>query len=507
MDIAPEGVVYVWKTMRCLDFVPPGEIDMKNVQNSAKYDRRRQGLICMEYCDGGSLNNWILKNKISDAILKDIISQVLGTIASIRKKYPHFNHNDLHMDNIFVSSQRGFLIGDFGWSRRAAMGTNPAVNTANGTSTASFWGVGPKTDPRYDIHYFLNELRDWLRSHDFAKYPRTMTFLDKAVPVGYRGSSDLHVGNFRLKYGDPCPGLPTLSSLLKDPYLSGAPVSSPNLQAAKARLRKVGSPAAKKLEPIVLRPKRRVTSPMLRAAMARLKKRNAAPSTNEALLSLSAANFLKLSPKTQARVKALRAAKKNAKGKGKATRATNARATNATKRTETRLENLRPKKNIQIPKEVLKSKKFEDLINKIWRNQGAVTNSYYNARNKARNTAMKQIINRLAAGKTAFSPSPPKAPSPKKTPSPPKAPSPKKTPSPPKAPSPKKTPSPPKAPNFRRSPNSGRVKIQAPKSGRWVYADGPTISVSNLKNIAGRHGISVTGLRSKADIVRKIFGI
>ena len=241
----PGGVVKVYKAWRCVDFVQPADLNMKNVQN-ASYDKSRQGLIAMEYCDGGSLTDWVRKNPLSDSILKRLISQVVETLVEIRKKFPHFSHNDLHMQNIFVSKKRGFLIGDFGWARTRESGTNPAVNSANGTKTASFWGVGPRTDPRYDVHFFLNDLREWIKNHEPSKYPKAVAFLDRSVPPGYRGVADTHVSEWRLKYGDPCPGLATLGTIAKDPFLKGG-FNSANLVAARGRLRKVKKPSPKKL--------------------------------------------------------------------------------------------------------------------------------------------------------------------------------------------------------------------------------------------------------------------
>jgi hypothetical protein len=38
-----------------------------------------------------------------------------------------------------------------------------------------------------------------------------------------------------------------------------------------------------------------------------------------------------------------------------------------------------------------------------------------------------------------------------------------------------------------------------------VYANGPTISLEYLKSLAAQRGINIKGLRSKANIARKIF--
>jgi serine/threonine protein kinase len=190
----------------------------------------------IEYCTGGDLDSWLKKQKkLNDAIMCRLISTVLKTLYKIQKKYPDFRHNDLHMNNIFVA-KRGFLIGDFGWSRLKKNGTNPAVNTANGTSTASFWGVGPKTDARYDHHMFLNDLLSWITP---SRFPKTLAFLNTAIPDGYRGSSDTHVLQRRLKYLDPCPGLPSLYQLIHNKYIRSPP---------KRRKRSRSAPVGRRLK-------------------------------------------------------------------------------------------------------------------------------------------------------------------------------------------------------------------------------------------------------------------
>jgi hypothetical protein len=135
------------------------------------------------------------------------------------------------------------------------------------------------------------------------------------------------------------------------------------------------------------------------------------------------------------------------------------------------------------------------LVEKIWKNAGAASGAnFQNAWNGARMKAIGVVENRLRANKPAFSPSPVKLPSPPK----PKAPSPPK----PKAVSPPKA----KArPNYRLSPSSGRAKIQSKNTGRWVYAN-LHYSMDDLKSMATRLSVDVKGLRSKADIAKKLFG-
>jgi predicted Ser/Thr protein kinase len=474
---ASPNVVRVYKNLRCMDFITPAQINMPNVQNSAHFDKSQQGIILMEFASGGSLDSWLRKRaKVDDAIMAHLISDILGALFKIQKKYPDFRHNDLHMQNVFVAD-RGFLIGDFGWARLKKSGTNPAVNTANGTKTASFWGVGPRTDERYDHHLFLNELLTWAQKHSPATHPNAIEFLKRAVPTGYRGDKDTHVLEWRLKYDDPCTGLPSLAKLVKDPFLTGKRnVTSPNLKAAKAKLKPVKVKRVFSLNLVKakakLRPVRRITGYNLRAAKAKLK------------------TVGRPKPKPRITGYNLRAAKAKLRKVPSPPKPTKAPSP--------------PKKKVKLPPGILKTAKFNKLVEKLWKNAGAAAGAnFQNAWNSARTKAIRVIENRLRANKPAFSPSPVKLPSPLSPLGPPPKPR-AKTPSPPKPKPRAKTPSPPKRPTYRRSPSSGRPKIQSKNTSRWVYAN-LHYSMDELKALAAAMNISVKGLRSKANIARKIF--
>lgn len=486
-EAAPEGVIHTFDIVRCLDFVKPVELNMPNVQNTRSYDKSKQGIIFMEYARGGALRKWLATTKqAGDEMARHLIVQVLTTLAKIQAKYPYFRHNDLHLENIFVT-ERGFLIGDFGWARLEKNGTNPAVNTANGTSLPAMWGVGPKTDARFDHHMFLSELRDALSRRSPEKYPKALAFLNKAIPAGYRGQTDVHVKQGRLKYEDPCPGLPSLSELMRDPYVKGAKrVSSPQLAAAKARLRKIRQSPAK--------PKRLVTSANLAAAKKRLKKRLVVKSAN---LAAAKARLRKISPKRKKFVSSANLTAARARLRKVAPKANQANKKpvhkNATARQATRTNlsvYLAKRKGPVIPRNVLRSNKFNRLVEQIRSTQGGPANeSYNNGRYRARQKAINMVQNRMARGLPPLSPSPPK----------PKAPNaPKPKPKVPNAPKPK-----PNA-NYKLSPSSGRAKIKSNASGRWVYAN--LQSMEFLKRLAANKGVNVKGLRSKAEIARKIFG-
>jgi serine/threonine protein kinase len=503
---APDGVVAVYDLVRCLDFIPPSALNSENLQNAKKYDKSKQSIIFMEYCSGGNLTKWLSAKPRSDTMIRHVIKSVLTTLANIKKKYPEFRHNDLHMDNVMVAD-RGFLIGDFGWSRTAASGTNPAVNTANGTKTAGYWGVGPKTDPRYDTHQFLAHLREWVTRQ--PQLTATREFLDHAIPMGYRSHMDVHTSEGRLKYGDPCKDLPTLEVILKSKYLTGRKFNSPNLAEARLKLKKVHGPVplfkSANLQKAKARLKKaRVKSANLQKAKARLKKVRVKGRRAHGIRSanlLAAKARLKKVPKKVA-------------------------AKNATARVVTRVNTgVVARKRVPIPRAVLKSNAFNRLVEKIRLSQSPkrvlksngqyVNEGYNNARDRARTKAMNQVSNRINRGMDPFSQSPlrPRAPSPPRVKNLPKrAPLVKKAAiilvkTKPAAPKPNR----PKAillnapvnNKYRRSPKSGRMKMKA-NSGRWVYVN-LHMGLEDLKKLAASKHKNITGLRTKADIIRKIF--
>jgi len=490
MKVAPDGVVKVYSHIHALNFVP--ETNLKSIKNLDKphYELSKQNIIVMELCEGGALEKWLSSHRPSDDMMLRIVKQVLTTLRTLMATYPYFRHNDLHLENIFVSKKRGFLIADFGWARLKAQGTNPAVNTANGTATASYYGVGPKTNSRYDMHLFLNSIREKCLK-DPGLVPKTLKFLNTVLPEGYRGRSDTHVNDFRLKYDDPCPGLPSLTKVLSHPYLKQKLVTSPELAKAKAKLRKTGRNGSAAPRPI------RITSAELLAAKARLKRvRGPSPAkkktyTNAELVALTRNQIFKLSPTTRARAVKLRAAmRSNTNVK---------RVVNATARVKVKAGQSANKKKLRsIPKNILNSPKFVKLWLGIHKNLtpwGGET--AHDTESRARNMARNIIRNRLNKGLSAFSPSPTRVA---------KSASPKQV-------SPVKKARVNSSSKLRRvivgakkSPTSGRLKIKAPNSGRLVYANGGSVSLQYLKNFASRHGVNIKGLRSKADIAEKLFG-
>jgi transposase-like protein len=420
----PEGVVEPYDHIRCIDFIKPSNLKSKNVENKARnYDTSKQSVIFMELCTKGSLEDAI-KNKISDSELMKYLTQIIRSLMRITRKYPDFRHNDLWCANVFVTG-RGALLGDFGWSRIKKNGTNPAVNTANGplaqTDTGK-WGVGPQTDARYDSHLILNDVRTQITSK--GGYPKCKAFLDWAVPVGYRGNSDLHVTQMRLKYRDPCPGLPTIDQIVASKYLKGFKLNANALAAGRALLRKT-----KTRKPLAARPR----SINLQKAKAALRKTKTRPKITSAMLKAAKARLRKLPNKL--------VAKKN---------------TTARVATRTNLGAMHGRKKVPIPRAVLKSNAFNRLVEKIRTSQspkGVVA------------PLLKGKVVETKKARAVFINAP--------------------------------------VNKYTRSPKSGRMKMKGP-TGRLVYMN-IHMSLDEVKKLAASRGKNVKGLRSKADILRKIF--
>ena len=501
-------IVKVFKSIRCLNFVEPVQINAENLQNASKFDKSQQGIIFMEYAGGGSLDKWLASTKqVDDLMMYNLISNILGAISGIQKKYPDFRHNDLHMQNVFVT-QRGFLMGDFGWARLKKSGTNPAVNTANGTKTASHWGVGPKTDARYDQHLFLNELLQWAMKHHADKHPKAIAFLKKAIPPGYRGEENTHVNQWRLKYGDAHPDLPSLDEIMTFSFMKQGKkrVSSPNLMAVKAKLKATGRKLslARNKSPVVkkaLRP----TAVNLQVAKAKLKKTTARPMVSPAKLREAKAKLKPARPLRKLNASQLKA------GKAK----------------------LKPAvKTKPLARNLFKNAKFDKLVEWYWKNNGAKSGANYdNAWTKARAKATRLVEIRLHRGNVAFSPNkiggsvrkvktvtqilaiPRGASATAASALPAKnleaaaarmrqraanlaAKRPKMIVTT-KVPNSKKS-------AHEYSPTSGRIKVRGP-TGRLAYVNGAAISMNFLKNLARQRGKNITGLRSKVEIAKRIF--
>ncbi len=160
-----------------------------------------RGVIRLNYYNGGSLGDWISKNKlkITDTVLKNIVLQVLKALYIIHKKLPSFRHNDLHLNNILLTGKQHAVISDFGMSCDSTH-KNPEYSAY----MKKYYGIYPKNNYMYDAHLFLNDVNTYIRLYDL-KTPKMSLRLKNILAGGYSGEMSTHVLNHRLRTGHKFP--------------------------------------------------------------------------------------------------------------------------------------------------------------------------------------------------------------------------------------------------------------------------------------------------------------
>ena len=506
-EVVPRHIPKPYALVECKNYVNPDKVWPTN--RSSRYDYVKQYVEFSEYATGGSLYAWLTKmsSRVTEGLLQSIVTQVLRSLAKIMRKYPEFRHNDLHLDNVLVkqgawTKYPTVVLADFGWARLTKKGSNPMVNAAGAANQA---GIGPLTSSRYDMHLFLNELQKWIQRNGPERFPKALEFIYRILPEGYRGTISEYINDGRLKYNIAYPGLPALETVIKDPYILGARQYMNNLEEGPKRLARQAAykannspnvkalklttpPKAKTKTPSPPKPKPKAPSPV------RSKPKN--------LANVSPKTFMKLSPASKAKVTAARVAKKAGAPKAKflpvpvvANAVTGRRPQSPRRRINTAA------RNVRISPRVMRSDKFNKLRFRVLEYNNR---PYQNRLDEAHKKAIAMIENRLRRGLPMFTPSPPKPLPPPLSPIGP----------PPARRSPPRRASPPKAKpaaaggraakNLNMRMNGNRVKLRV-NGGRPVYANGAAVSLDYLKTMAARYGVSIKGLRSKADIAKAIF--
>lgn len=283
--IVPRHVPNYMSIEKLMEFVPA-----KNLGHlSGPMNTRHQTVIFSEYFHGGDMRTWIKKvaSRVKEEDLIDIARQVLGTLVAIQAKYPDFRHNDLHTGNIFIDdtgNRPRAAIADFGLSRLTPTLSSPIVDQGLFLKN----GIGPKTDSRYDAHMFLNSLRSIS-----GGFPKLRTYLNVVIPEGYRGKDDTYIKDGRLKYAlSDYPGLPSTQAMLRMlvPYIKEKNLATAIALRAKKPALKFTSANLQLVKPV----KKGVDAANIAsAALANI------PGVSVSKAPLSAANFIKLSPKSK----------------------------------------------------------------------------------------------------------------------------------------------------------------------------------------------------------------
>ena len=290
-------------------FTARNYIPLSNFSNRrpSVYNYEAQQVMVSEYAHGGALKDWLRKmsSRVTEKMMADLVRQVIGTLKKIHSRYPEFRHNDLHLGNIYVDDTKAkprFMIADFGLSRLTTHGSNPVVNR----STFRNVGITPYSSYKYDLHYFLNSLREEIRNG----LPEFRAFLERMLPEGYRGMNSTHIKTFRLKNGGVNTGLPTFAQILSDPFVSGR--SSPRRRANSGSSPNVSVGALFRSPTPRRRSLNNNTRSRLATVLSNRSGRNAADIAGNALANLpgvsvtttgrrpTAAEFLRMSPRSRA---------------------------------------------------------------------------------------------------------------------------------------------------------------------------------------------------------------
>ncbi|NBS68007.1 protein kinase family protein [bacterium] len=230
-EIVPAFVPTTYGASWCRNF-KPGVFK----RNSFRPDITQQYVMKMEFFPRGDLHKMLeelhRQKKLTDDILMTVLGQVLTALRQIQKKLPSFRHNDLHLHNILIGDlpknrvnfyngygiqSLGFrcVIYDFNLSVMAGV-QNPLLSDPR---MQADYGIYPGNSDKYDLHFFLNSMLDWITKHGAGgKYDLTKSFLLRALPAGYQGREDSKVKNHRLRPGVSTNSLASLELIMKDPY-------------------------------------------------------------------------------------------------------------------------------------------------------------------------------------------------------------------------------------------------------------------------------------------------
>lgn len=398
--LVPQHVTAMYSMKHCRNFAPTTAF---STQKPTEFDYSHQTVTFGEYLPGGELDNWLdkVQNRITDDDLARMIAQILRTLKKIQARYPEFRHNDLHLQNILVDDTRDeprLAISDFGIARITKRNSNPLVN-ARAFGSA---GISSSTDIKYDQHFFLNSMRHHLRS--WTGIPKTKAFLEQALPVNYRNRETSHVRNWRLVNRTNTNGLPTIDELLAMPYIANArrsPSLSRSISSPRNTVRihrySPSSPNIPSPSPLASRGGATNAADIARNMLAG----NSTVSVSvQRSTRPSAANFLRLSPASRARLR----------GTGAALRRPSRLTFQTTPRTTQVVPTVARRSPTRVTRNMMRNNRFDRAVVAAM-NRNTTNRPYQNKWNDARRNVLSKMENRIRRGLSPFSqrrPSPPR---------------------------------------------------------------------------------------------------
>ena len=195
-----------------------------------------------EYANSGSLKSFLKNNRnnILPIHFRTIVTQILYNLYRIQKKYPSFRHNDLHADNVLINSSSPSrvklykvnnstlkvhdigiqaLISDYGLSTVNGI-KNPEVDNDPKLFYKTKSGIFRESHPMYDIHLFLNLLRQEIRILGIHNGMEVIQFIERILPREYLGVRSDKINDFRLRAQEEHPKLLTFKQIFNDRYFS-----------------------------------------------------------------------------------------------------------------------------------------------------------------------------------------------------------------------------------------------------------------------------------------------
>tara|TARA_B110000305_G_scaffold190798_1_gene213246 strand:- start:1755 stop:3131 length:1377 start_codon:yes stop_codon:yes gene_type:complete len=194
-----------------------------------------------EYANNGTLKSFFESNKkkLLPIHFRTVITQILHSLYKIQNKYPTFRHHDLHCDNILINNKSPSrvkilkvynstlkvhdigiqtLISDFGFSTIKGI-KNSEVDNDQKLFYKSNYGIYRESHRMYDVHYFLNAVRQEIKILGLKSGAEALQFIDRILPAEYLGKESSKIKDFRLR-SSPLghPQLPSFKQVFNDRF-------------------------------------------------------------------------------------------------------------------------------------------------------------------------------------------------------------------------------------------------------------------------------------------------
>ena len=210
-----------------------------------------------EFLEGQPFGKLLPKLNKEPRKIRSIVIQVLKILKTLHEKNSSFRHNDLHLENIFITAGGKVRIIDFGLGFSNSI-KNPEVN--NSGSYLVPYGIYRGNPKMYDVHFFLNSLFNHKKHLDDS----TREFIEDVIPAKYLGVNGTHIYAARLKprkAGNTLLNIPTYTMVFNHPYIKGSTLSG---------ILKTMPKMSQKTTPIIIKKKNK--SPSSESMSAKLRK-------------------------------------------------------------------------------------------------------------------------------------------------------------------------------------------------------------------------------------------